>query len=240
VIISADHRAPATGPGRLGPRPPGHREPPAPGPRRDLRRGPIPGPHRQRPTGHGHAAEHRDQPAPPRRRDQHRRSPTTSRPETRPTHQPAADLMNRDFAAAITQIRMSSSRGHRYYMSKIAEGKTPQEAKRCLKQRLADHVWRVMTADERRRNVTSPGGHPRATKQSRAAGSTPTTSSLDKPLPRSTKYDSTAPQPAPWQTQRHPRAPTSASIPRQNSTRSPADSTVDPASPSVHEHQQEP
>lgn len=51
--------------------------------------------------------------------------------------------------AAITQIRMSGSQGHRYYMSKIAEGKTPREAKRCLKRRLADHVWRVMTADER-------------------------------------------------------------------------------------------
>jgi len=34
---------------------------------------------------------------------------------------------------AITQIRIPSSRGHRYYKSKIAEGKTPREAARCLK-----------------------------------------------------------------------------------------------------------
>jgi len=61
--------------------------------------------------------------------------------------------------AAITQIRMSGSRGNLYYKTKIAEGKTPREAKRCLKRRLADHVWRVMTADERRQ-AASPGGQP--------------------------------------------------------------------------------
>ncbi|WP_443030955.1 hypothetical protein [Streptomyces sp. CB02400] len=33
---------------------------------------------------------------------------------------------------------------------KLAEGKTMKEAERCLKRRLADHVWRVMIADERR------------------------------------------------------------------------------------------
>ena len=51
---------------------------------------------------------------------------------------------------AITQIRMSGSRGHRYYKRKIAEGKTPREAARCLKRRLADHLWRTMITDERR------------------------------------------------------------------------------------------
>jgi transposase len=83
---------------------------------------------------------------------------------------------------AVTQIRMSGSRGNLYYKTKIAEGKTPREAKRCLKRRLADHVWRIMTSDERRL-ATSPGGHPGATLQSSAAGSTPTTSSSDKSLP---------------------------------------------------------
>ena len=33
---------------------------------------------------------------------------------------------------AITQLRMSGSRGNRYYRTKIAEGKTPREAARCL------------------------------------------------------------------------------------------------------------
>ena len=51
---------------------------------------------------------------------------------------------------AITQIRMPGSLGRTYYQAKIAEGKTPREAQRCLKRRLADHVWRTMIADERR------------------------------------------------------------------------------------------
>ncbi len=51
---------------------------------------------------------------------------------------------------AITQIRVPGSVGNTYYNAKIAEGKTPREAKRCLKRRLADHVWRTMIADERR------------------------------------------------------------------------------------------
>lgn len=51
---------------------------------------------------------------------------------------------------AVIQIRMPNSPGHAYYQRKLSEGKTPKEAKRCLKRRLADHVWRVMIADERR------------------------------------------------------------------------------------------
>ncbi|MFE5096904.1 IS110 family transposase [Streptomyces sp. NPDC056638] len=50
---------------------------------------------------------------------------------------------------AVTQIRMPNSPGHAYYQRKRSEGKTPREAKRCLKRRLADHVWRIMIADER-------------------------------------------------------------------------------------------
>ncbi len=51
---------------------------------------------------------------------------------------------------AVTQIRMPSAPGHAYYQRKPSEGETPREAKRCLKRRLADHVWRVMIGDERR------------------------------------------------------------------------------------------
>jgi len=96
--------------------------------------------------------------------------------------------------AAITQIRMSGSRGNLYYKSKIAEGKTPREAKRCLKRRLADHVWRVMTADERRQ-AASPEGHPGATLHSSATGSTPTASSSEKSLPGPAGRESTTPHP---------------------------------------------
>ena len=41
---------------------------------------------------------------------------------------------------AITQIRMTDSSGHRYYKTKLEQGKTQREAARCLKRRLADHL----------------------------------------------------------------------------------------------------
>ncbi|MFF7988086.1 transposase [Streptomyces sp. NPDC007901] len=84
----------------------------------------------------------------------------------------------------ITQIRMPGTRGHAYFKAKIAEGKIPREAQRCLKRRLADHVWRTMVGDERRRTrTTGPGGQPGATTASSAAGPTPTADSSDKSLP---------------------------------------------------------
>ena len=92
---------------------------------------------------------------------------------------------------AITQIRTSGSRGNLYYRTKIAEGKTPREAARCL----ADHLWRVMITDERRQ-AASLGGHLGAALQSSAAGSTPTTRSSDKSLPRPANHDSTTTKPA--------------------------------------------
>ncbi|WP_156371209.1 hypothetical protein [Nocardia arizonensis] len=36
------------------------------------------------------------------------------------------------------------------YDKKLAEGKSPKQAKRCLKRRLADLCWRTMIRDERR------------------------------------------------------------------------------------------
>ena len=51
---------------------------------------------------------------------------------------------------AVTQVRMRDSIGRSYYDKKIAEGKTRNEAMRCLKRRLANHIWRMMSADERR------------------------------------------------------------------------------------------
>ena len=85
---------------------------------------------------------------------------------------------------AVIQIRMPGSPGRAYYDRKTAESKSAKEAKRCLKRRLADHVWRVMVADERRRaRAADPGGHTGATLNSSAAGPTPTADSSDKSLP---------------------------------------------------------
>jgi len=96
---------------------------------------------------------------------------------------------------AITQVRTPGSRGHAYYNAKIAQGKTAREARRCLKRRLADHIWRTMITDERR-VAANPGGHPGATLQSSAAGSTPTASSSDRSHPGPARRDSTTPCPA--------------------------------------------
>lgn len=52
---------------------------------------------------------------------------------------------------AVTQVRMHSSVGRRYFDRKLAEGKSRSEAMRCLKRRIASHVWRLMLADEKRR-----------------------------------------------------------------------------------------
>jgi transposase len=55
---------------------------------------------------------------------------------------------------AVTQVRMSNSVGRRYFDGKIAKGMTRNEAMRCLKRRLANHLWRLMIADERRARST--------------------------------------------------------------------------------------
>jgi transposase len=90
--------------------------------------------------------------------------------------------------AAVTQVRMRTSAGRAYYERKIAEGKTRNEALRCLKRKLAEHLWRIMIKDEYRRQrqqdqTTGPGGHSGATLQSTATGPTPTAGSSDKSLP---------------------------------------------------------
>jgi transposase len=58
-------------------------------------------------------------------------------------------LNNALHTIALTQVRMPASRGRAYYEHKISQGKTHTEAMRCLRQRLTDHVWRTMIADER-------------------------------------------------------------------------------------------
>ena len=50
--------------------------------------------------------------------------------------------------AAIVQIRHDTE-GRAYYRRKLAAGKTPMEALRCLKRRLSDVVYRQLVADAR-------------------------------------------------------------------------------------------
>ncbi|WP_208029695.1 hypothetical protein [Rhabdothermincola sediminis] len=48
---------------------------------------------------------------------------------------------------------MPTSIGRAYFDKKIAEGQTRNEAMRCLRRRLANHLWRLMLADERHLNA---------------------------------------------------------------------------------------
>jgi transposase len=50
---------------------------------------------------------------------------------------------------AIVQIRHPTA-GQAYYRRKLAEGKSPKEALRCLKRRLSDAVYRCLVTDQQR------------------------------------------------------------------------------------------
>jgi len=87
--------------------------------------------------------------------------------------------------AAIVQIR-HDTQGRAYYRRKLADGKTPMEALRCLKRRLSDVVYRQLVADAQRTHQpddTGPGGHCGATQESSAADSHPLIDTSDQPLP---------------------------------------------------------
>jgi len=66
---------------------------------------------------------------------------------------------------AVVQLR----HGGAYYDRKVAAGKTPREAMRCLKRRLSDVVYHQMVLDARARSA-GPGGHLAAATGSAAAG----------------------------------------------------------------------
>jgi transposase len=83
------------------------------------------------------------------------------------------------YLVAITQIRNDSA-GRRYYLRKLAEGKTPKEALRSLKRRIADAVFRQLVADAAE---VGPGGQVGTALHSSVTGSTPTAGSSDRSQP---------------------------------------------------------
>jgi transposase len=83
---------------------------------------------------------------------------------------------------AVVQLR-NPTQGRAYYDRKVAAGKTPNEAMRCLKRRLSDLVYKTMLDDLVASAGTGPGGHRGNVSDSSAAGSHPHTSSSDKSLP---------------------------------------------------------
>jgi transposase len=87
---------------------------------------------------------------------------------------------------AVVQLR-NRTEGRAYFDRKVAAGKTPNEAIRCLKRRLSDIVYRTMLDDLVASRATSagtgPGGHRGASHQSSATGSHPHAGSSDKSHP---------------------------------------------------------
>jgi transposase len=100
---------------------------------------------------------------------------------------------------AVVQLR-NPTEGKRYYDRKVAAGKTPNEAMRCIKRRLSDIVYRTMLDDLDTGGAApswaDPGGHWGNVFKSSAAGSHPHTSSSDKSLPGPANRQPRTPLPA--------------------------------------------
>jgi len=60
------------------------------------------------------------------------------------------------YMMAIVQIRRPSP-GQAYYRRKLAEGKSPKEALRCLKRRLSDAIYRCLLADQTHHSAAAAG-----------------------------------------------------------------------------------
>jgi transposase len=95
------------------------------------------------------------------------------------------------YIAAFVQLRHDTP-GRAYYRRKLAAGKTPMEAMRCLKRRLSDAVYRQLLADAHDRDAharaahgdeAGSGGHRGASVTSSAADPTPHVGTSDQPQP---------------------------------------------------------
>ena len=83
--------------------------------------------------------------------------------------------------AAIVQLRFDCD-GRRYYLRKIVDGKTPKEARRCLKRRISDAIYHQLVVDAQAAE-RGPGGQMGATTKISAADPAPTVDSSIKPQP---------------------------------------------------------
>jgi len=124
------------------------------------------------------------------------------------------------YIAAFVQLRHDTP-GRAYYRRKLAAGKTPMEAMRCLKRRLSDAVYRQLAADSQHNHPTldptldptleaGPGGHSGATLTSSAADLTPHIGTSDQPQPEPAPTTLPGPQPT-----RHPSAVSLTAPPRR-------------------------
>lgn len=96
---------------------------------------------------------------------------------------------------AVVQLR-NATEGRAYYDRKVAAGKTPMEAMRCLKRRLSDLVYKALLDDLAGHATTGQGGHLGDDSDFSATGSQPVAGSSDKPLPRPVTTQPTTTLPA--------------------------------------------
>jgi transposase len=98
--------------------------------------------------------------------------------------------------AAITQSRYGGP-GRKYYLRKLAEGKTRKEALRAVKRRISDSIYRQLLADADTQHPTGtgPGGQLGATLSSGAADRSPMVDTSEKPQPGPVTVDPTPASP---------------------------------------------
>jgi hypothetical protein len=109
------------------------------------------------------------------------------------------------YMAAFVQLRHDTP-GRAYYRRKLAAGKTPMEAMRCLKRRLSDAVYRQLHTDagtdpadsqrSQQRIEAGSGGHNGASLDSSAADLTPHIGTSEQPQPEPAAPTLPAPTPA--------------------------------------------
>jgi hypothetical protein len=99
------------------------------------------------------------------------------------------------YLAGLVQLR-NDTPGRACYRRRVAEGKTPMEAMRCLRRRPSDVACRQLAADALAQQA-GPGGHSGATVLSSAADLPPHIGTSDQPLPRPVSATLPPPLPAP-------------------------------------------
>jgi transposase len=104
---------------------------------------------------------------------------------------------------AVTQIRSRHSVGRAFYDRKLAEGKTRKEARRALKRRISDALFRHLRTEDQH----GPGGQTGTAPTSSATGLTP-----QQPALRN-NHSRTTPNATPSRTRRRPQPQPTATTP---------------------------
>ena len=100
--------------------------------------------------------------------------------------------------AAVTQIARKHSPGRACYQRKIAEGKTPAEARRALKRKISNAIYARLLADASRAagaGTAGPGEDPGNDSASGAAGSHPARQLFGPATPEPGHHPTPAPAP---------------------------------------------